>query len=147
MGTFSLVKAVLTIQLFYAFAITMLVYAMPAYDVANIALYQDPAADVNISTVQSQIESSTQQQLDVPLIDLGSLAFYSGNIIVDMMLNFLFAIPQMFTLLIGSFTMFLPLNSVLQQQVQNFVSIFVSVMYFLGILAFIMSIRTQGNVV
>lgn len=147
MGSFSTVMAVLTIQLFYAFAITLIVYSLPAADVAEIAMFQAPTENVNLESVESQIEQSTQSTLDVPIIDLGALAFYSGNIIVDMMLNFLFAIPEMFTLLISAFTLFLPIDPVIVQNVKLFVVVFVGTMYFLGIIKFVMGIRSLGNVV
>jgi len=144
MSSMSALKAILTIQLFYAFAITLIIYSVPASDVGSLEMYEEPAEEVNITSIESQVRESTQQQVNVPLVDLSSLVFFSGNVIVDLMLNFVLAVPQMFVLLVSSFTLFLPIDAVITQRVAWFIGAFVGVMYFLGIIAFLMNIRTRG---
>ena len=138
---------IIMVQLFYSFGISALAYAidpmLPSSNVVN--QYTDVGSD--LSDVSSQFEGSVRSQLDIPLVDLGSLVFYSGNIIVDLILNFAFAVPSMVTLLIGAFNMFFLVDPFIMGQFKLFIFAIISILYFIAIIGFILNVRSRGSVV
>jgi len=135
------------IQLFYAFAMTLLTHSLPAEQLQYVSSFSAPAESIDLNTVAGQIESSVQQQMNIPLLDLGALVFYSGNIIVDLFINFFTAVPQMATLLVSAFLMFFNVEAGLAAQLKLFVWVVIAVIYFLNLLIFIMNIRSSGAAV
>ncbi len=138
---------IIIIQLFYSFGVTTLTHAFSLYNVNNIYFTEMQNITTDITDITSQIESTTQQQMNIPLIDLGALVFYSGNIIIDLMLNFFFAIPSMFSILTNFFLMFFNLDAFLSAQLKLFVFSAISILYFMNLLAFILNIRSRGSIV
>lgn len=141
-----LFKMVIIIQLFYAFAITLLVYAVPADSLNYVTSFQDLATDIDLETVSTDIQDSVQDQLDIPVVELGALIFYSGNIIIDLLLNFFFAIPQMIGLFINGFMMLFNVDSYLFAVVELFSGVIVTVLYFIGLIQLLGNIRSGGRI-
>jgi len=147
MGVMDNFKVILIIMLFYSFSITALAHALPA-DAKHYA-FNDFKGDnlPEIEEVGEDIESSIQQQTDIPIIELGALVFYSGNILIDLLLNFAFAIPEMVGLVLRGILMLLGgVDVILIGIVQLFVAVALGVMYFLMVMEAITNIRT-GRVV
>lgn len=145
MGMFDYFKTVLTIQLFWSFAFTILLATMPANQIQHIQLFATQDAQIDIASVSTDVESSIDDQLNIPLVDVGSLLFYSGNIVIDLMLNFLTAVPSMFTLLLNGLFLIIPVDPFLQTWILLFTFATVGVMYMLGLIAFLSSFRSgQG---
>ena len=140
-------KMILTVQLFYAFAITVLVHNIPAADLDNVVMFERPTETIDLESVGSELEEKVSQELNLPLIDLGALVFYSGNIIVDMLVNFITAVPQMFTLLIEGFLLFFNVESFIAVQIKLFFWVLIMILYVLSLLMFIMSIRSRGAII
>ena len=74
-----------------------------------------------MDTLGPKIESNLGSQLRLPLIDAAALVFYSGNLVVDLLMNFMTAIPQMFTLLVEGIFTLMPIDANLQKYVKLFV--------------------------
>jgi len=138
---------IIVIQLFYSFGVTTLSHAFSLYNINNIYFIEMQNITTDITNITNQIESTTQAQMNIPLIDLGALVFYSGNIIIDLMLNFFFAVPSMFSILTNFFLMFFNLDSFLSAQLKLFVFSAISILYFMSLLAFILNIRSRGSIV
>jgi len=147
MSVYTYFKYIITAQLFYSFAITVLSHALTPFSVNSLYLLPYQNVTTDITNVSAQIEAATQSQLDIPLIDLGALVFYSGNIVVDLLLNFFFALPSLFTLLVNGFTMLFNVDAYLAAQFKLFMFGIISVLYFLNLLAFILNIRSRGTIV
>ena len=140
-------KVTIVVMLFYAVAITMLTYGLQGTDAVNHILpYQDLANDVDLEGTSSQIESSLTQQTEVPIIEVGALVFYSGNILVDLLLNFAYAIPQMLGLLVHGLTSLFNLDVQIYALVQIFASVLITSMYFIGLLQLLTGVRS-GRVI
>jgi len=147
MSAFKYFTFIIMIQLFYSFGATLLTHALQPFNVNPLYLQEYQNISTDITNITGRIESTTQSQLNIPLIDLGALVFYSGNIIVDLMLNFFFALPSMLTILVTTFTNIFSLDAYLASQLKLFVFSIVSILYFLNLLAFILNIRSRGSIV
>lgn len=146
METIELFKVVIMIQLFYGLAITGITYALPADALLEVQAFSDISSSTNFEEISSQIEDSVEQQINMPVIELGALVFYSGNIIIDMVLNSALAIPEMFTILINGICRLISLDSYITSLLMVFAGVVFSVMYFIGIIQLLTNIRS-GRVI
>ena len=137
-------EAVIAIQLFYAFAVTVIVYSLPPDTVNYINVFQ---TDVSLENTSVQIQQSVQKQMDIPIVDLGALVFYSGNIVVDLMLNFLTAIPGMFSLVLTAIFAFINVDAYLVTQFKLFATTMATIFYVMAVLKFILEMRTRGTII
>src|SRR3990172_7240849 len=83
------VKTMLTINLFWAFAVTLLVATVPSNYLSPVSIYVSSGSADTLNELGGQLETNIQNQLNLPLIDAAALVFYTGNLIVDLLLNFL----------------------------------------------------------
>lgn len=139
------VKIMLTIQIFWAFAVTGIVATLPADQVALVSVYTTQSGTVNIGTITSELNTGITNQFNIPLLDAGALIFYSGNIVLNLVLNFFTAIPQMFTLFISGIFLFIPIDATLQNSVKLFFGGIIFIYYMLGVLNFITATRSAGG--
>lgn len=137
-----LFKVMLVVQLFYAFAITSLAYGMPEETRQYVTGFSDVSSTIDLESISGQVEESLESQLNIPVIELGALIFYSGNILIDLLLNFLFAIPQMIGMLINGLMLLINVDSYLFAVVELFASGVVVIMYFIGIIQLLTGIRS-----
>jgi len=143
----SIFMVMMIIQLFYASSVTIIAYSLPA----ELQDYAQPstsvASNIDIANVSSDLESSLQSQLNIPLIDLGALVFYSGNIIVDLLLNFLTALPQLITLVIDTIFSIMNVDGNYTLFVQTFLTGMVAIYYFLSLIVMVTNIRGRGSII
>jgi len=137
-----LFKVMLLVQLFYAFAITSLAYGMPAESLNFVTSFQGTTNSLDMQTVTQEVQENLQSQTNIPVIELGALVFYSGNILIDLLLNFLTAIPQMLAMLVNGLTMMFAIDTELFVLVELFAVGVVSIMYILGIIQLLTGIRS-----
>lgn len=147
MNIMDLFKAVIIIQLFYSFAITGLTHALPADSLDYVTGFSDITDSINLETVSEDVQESIQRQTDIPVIEMGALVFYSGNILIDLMLNFAFAVPEMIGMLVnGIMILFLGIDSYLFAIVQLFASVVIIVVYFISLMQLLTSIRSGRTI-
>jgi hypothetical protein len=139
-------KVVIIIMLFYSFSITILTYSLPNDALVYVTGFSDLSSSFDLETIGGDVQSSLESQTDIPVIELGALVFYSSNIILDLLLNFAFAIPQMFGLLINGLSLMLNIDSYLFVVVQLFASVTMVVLYFIGLIQLMTGIRS-GRIV
>ena len=144
MGTLKLFEAIIIGQLFYAFAVTLIVYSLPSDTINYVNVFQ---TDVSLENTSVQIQQSVQKQMDIPIVDLGALVFYSGNIMVDLMLNFLTAVPGMFSLILTALFAFINVDAFIATQLKLFATTVTTVIYVMMVLNFVMQIRTRGTII
>lgn len=147
MDMMQLFKFIIIVQLFYSFSITSLAYAIPDDQLSYVTSFSDLADEISLEGVRDDIESSVSDQLDIPVIELGALIFYSGNIIIDLLLNFFFAIPEMIGLLINGFLILFNVDSYIFALAEIFAGVLVTVLYFVGLLQLLMNIRGRGQII
>ena len=139
---------IVMIQLFYGFGMTLLAYALPTAAIDMINMYSGPSEDLDMVGISDTIESNLRSQLDIPIVDIGAVVFFSGNILMDLIINFFTAIPSMITLAFTSFFMLFPVDAFIATQIKIVVWVFASIVYFIAFLSFIMSIRSgTGGIV
>jgi hypothetical protein len=144
-GTFDYFKAIIIIQLFFGFAVTLVAYTMPTEAQDYVTIIQ-PGRPIDLGSVSKDIQESAERQMQIPLLDLGALVFYSGNIVIDLILNSIFAIPEMITIIANIFFSFFPIDAYIANYLKLFIMAVISAVYILGILAFMMNIRSTGNI-
>lgn len=137
---------IIMIQLVFAFSMTILLYALPSDTISYVSNFETDT-NLDVGDVSQNIQSGVNSQMNLPLLDMGALVFYSGNIIIDLLLRVFLAIPEMFSILIGSVFMFIGIDSFLSGQLQILIWAVVSVVYVLGLLKFMVNIRSGVNVV
>lgn len=135
-------KSMLLVMLFYSFAINVIVYAMPADTRNYVSIYSDLANDVDFYNTTNQIQDSLEKQTQIPILEVGALVFYSGNILIDLLLNFAFAIPEMIGLVIHGIMFLFNIDSGLFAIVEIFASVTVLILYFIGLIQLIVGIRS-----
>jgi len=143
-------KSVLYVMLFYSVAITLLINFMPADSLQYADFFSDSIdeSNMNYNDITSDIQGGLDQQSNVPLIEVGALVFYSGNILIDLILNFVTAIPQMIGLLInGIATLFgNGLDAVFLGIIEGFSTAAIVIFYLISLINLSTSIRS-GRVI
>lgn len=143
----SLFKTIMIVQLFYAFFITGAVYVLPADTLGYVDGFSDFSSPVDLEGVTSEVQDSLERQTNIPVVELGALVFYSGNILIDLMLNFAFAVPEMIGMFVNGIMMIFNLDNYIFALVQLFASAVVTVLYFLGVMEVLLGIRSGRTVV
>jgi len=139
-------KVIIIVMLFYSFAITTLAYVIPDGAKDYVKIYSDVAETISLNGTAAKVQDSITRQTNLPIIELGAMVFYSGNIVIDLMLNFAFAIPQMLGMFINGIFTLINLDSYLFAIVQLFASVAVLVWYFISLIQLLTGIRS-GRIV
>lgn len=145
MGILDLFKVVILVQLFFAFSITIIAHSLPADTLPQVTAFSDLSDEISLERVGTDVQNTIQNQANLPLIEIGAIIFYSGNIIIDLLLNFAFAIPQMIGLLIFGFTRLFSLDTFIIAYVELFFSVIMMVLYFIGLIELLTAIRSTGG--
>jgi hypothetical protein len=138
-------KAVLTIMLFWSFAMTILTYTMPSSMLNYIQPFESdlPSATDTATTVQGSIDS----QINIPIIELGALIFYSGNIVIDLILNFITAIPEMMSILLNGILLLINVPTNIATTVKLFAFSMFTIFYILGVIALLLNVRSGKGLI
>jgi hypothetical protein len=142
MGSVETFKAIMFVMLFYSASITLLSYAIPADARQFVTVYSNIGDDFDLESVSTEVSSGLQSQTNIPVIELGALVFYSGNLLLDLILNFMFAIPQMFGILIHGILFLINVDSYIWATVQTFSSVIFIVLYTIGLLQMLLGTRS-----
>lgn len=139
----NLFKIVIIIMLFYSFATTLIAYALPA----NAVQYTDAFTNfkgggVTMEGFSQDIQDSLEQQTNIPVIELGALVFYSGNILLDLLVNFAFAVPGMLAVLLNGITYLVGIDATIVYHLQTFISAIMLALYFFGLIQLITGLRS-----
>lgn len=144
---FDLFKVVIFAQLFYGLAITSVAYALPADAQQGITLFQEPTENLEMGQLSQDIQDGMQSQIGVPLIDMSALVFFSGNIVVDLILNSFFALPSMLSLALTGFFLFINIDPYLATNLKVFIVAMAAIVYVFGLMAFLINIRARSAVI
>lgn len=148
METMDAFKGILIMSLFYSFSITSIAYYMPPESINHVQMFSNINSQISLDSVSQEVEGSLQRQTNLPLIELGALVFYSGNILIDMLLNFAFALPQMVVMLIaGVLYLFPTIPIFIKSQITIFSTSILMILYMVGIIQLLTNIRATGKVI
>lgn len=139
--------AILVMQLFYSFSITLVTHAMPADSLDFVTSFSDATTNYDFDSTTSQVETSLSSQTSIPVIELGALVFYSGNILIDLFLNFITAVPQMLGFLVAGFTMLWGFDAFAVVIIESFVGAIWFSLYMFGIIQLLTNMRSGGRVI
>jgi hypothetical protein len=135
-------------MLFFSASMTIMTYALDAISPEPLN-YVDPFSDVasqyNKQNISEQMSQQINKQKSMPLIEMGALLFYSGNFLLDMAVNFIFAIPQMLGLIINGIGMLFNFDPDMVIQIQLFLDSLMGLIYIISLLQMLLSIRTGGS--
>lgn len=139
-------KIIVIMQLFFSASITMISHAMPEDAIQYSTIFNDYSSSHGIEEIGGQVDSTLSRQTKVPIIELGSLIFYSGNILVDFLLNFAAAIPEMIGLLVNGITLLFALNTDAFIVAEGFAAVAIASIYIIGLVQTLLNLRGQGNI-
>ncbi len=103
------------------------------------------ASDYSKKNISDTMTSQITNQKNIPIIEMGALLFYSGNFLLDLGVNFIFAIPEMIGLLLHGIAFLFDIDNTIMNNIQLFVTGIMGVLYVLGLLQMMLSIRSGGS--
>jgi len=139
-------KAVIMVQLFWALAMTLIVYSLPVDQLDSMALFANTDNNSSMAEIGAQVQGSADDQFNVPFLDFATLIYYSSNLFFTLVVNFAFAVPQMMILLFSGIFLFIPVDAVIQTQLKIFIGAVITAIYFLGIIGMMLNLRSGGRV-
>lgn len=144
LGTF---YSLLLVQIFFGVAVTLLVMALPLSG-NQVAWFSNSNGVMNFTTTATTIQSSMENATKIPLLDFGSLVFYSSNILFNLMINVVFAVPEMLSIFLTILFFFIPIDYSLQIVIKTLFIAIVSILYYIVLISFITGTRvpTYGGV-
>lgn len=137
-----IVYSLLIMQIFYGAAVTLIVAVLPLSG-AQMAWFNDPSGVMSFTTTASAIESGLNNTTQIPLLDFGALVFYSSNLLFNLIVNIVFAVPFMLTTFLDIFFYFLPIDYSLQVIVKLIFIPVVSILYYFVLLTWLTGTRVQ----
>ncbi len=143
MTAYDTFQTAIIVMLFYGVASTLFAYSLPDAE-KNFLIAWSFGEDVptNYYEISEKVEKNFEAQAKVGAVDVGVLVMFSGNLVLDLLLNTFNAIPSMAALFIKLFFQFFPIDENLAKHVILGVYGVVSVSWVLAVIQFITSVRT-----
>lgn len=135
-------KVVIIIMLFYGFGITVLTHSLPDDMLKYTDYFDNVAGADDIGATGESIQQSLEKQTNIPVVDMGALVFYSGNFLLDMLINFATAIPQMIGLLLTGMEQLIGYDAVISNDIQIFATTSMGVIYIISLIQLVAGIRS-----
>lgn len=148
-GFFNYFGTIIIISMFWSFLITSTIHFMPASE-RNIIIQFDPDEGnyQNVTTDSDEIarefQASLQSQRSFGIVDLAALALYSGNIFLDLAVNFFFAIPEIFSLLFYAIFQIIRVNEYLQLEIILWMQGLFAIVATTILVRFLLAVRSQS---
>jgi len=146
MGFFNYFMTIVIVSAFYSLFITTVVYSLDdsPVNLGIIISFQDGGVNLDYGETSQEFQSAINTQKSFGGADLAALALFSGNIILDLAANFIFAFPNMVSLLVTGIFMLVPVNGVLQNEVVLWIKAIISIISAIFLLQFLLGARTQS---
>jgi len=146
MGFFNYFITIIIVSAFYSLFITTAVYSLDdtPVNIGIIISFEDSEVNLDYGTTSQEFQSAINTQKSFGGADLAALALFSGNIILDLAANFIFAFPNMISLLLTGIFMIVPVNGFLQNEVILWVKAIISIISAIFLLQFLLGARTQS---
>jgi len=143
MNTLQLFTTLLIVQIFWSLSVSLIVPVMPNATSNQLVMFNNSNNVLEIDTLQSSIDQGISDQTSIPLLETGALIFYSSATILNIMVNFFTAIPQMATLLVDVVFKFITTDAGLVRLVKEWVFAVIAILYAIALFAFITGSRTN----
>ena len=147
MGMMDYFKVVLIGQLFYSFAVVILAYSIPTGMQHYVTSFTDIGSGFSINDTTTKVQESLSRTQNIPVIELGAMIFYSGNILIDLLINFIFAVPSMISLFVGGICNLFSLDAFLTATLTSLGMAMTTIMYIIGLLQLVTNVRSQQGLV
>jgi len=134
----------LIVQMFYAFTVSIFVPLIPDAQQQQIISYTDEAGVISFVTLGNQVEGSVGKQTTTSFVDIGALIFYSTSLVINLIVNFFTAIPQMISWVLVSLFVFIPVEETIQITVKTIFTAMATIIYWILLILFIMGARTSA---
>jgi len=136
--------SIVLLSAFYSFAIVSLTYTLPDSDMNFIVQFSTDDAIRDYGETSREFQDSLQTQKQFGIVDAGALALFSGNILLDLAVNFFFAVPSMFALFFSAIFYFLKINVFLQNEIILLVKAILAIISSIFLIRFLLGARTQS---
>jgi len=143
---YGLFVAFIFVQLFWAFSVSMLVPLIPEAEMQQVVFFENEAGLIEYNTLANSLEDGISDQTNIPILDFGALIFYSSNLILNLMINFVTAIPQMLLILLNAFSTIFPIPYTIMSYMKVFMTLILTIVYYLSLFLFITNIRGGSGV-
>jgi len=146
MGFFNYFMTIVIVSAFYSLFITTAIYSLEdsPVNIGIIISFQGDEVNLDYGTTSQDFQSAVNTQKSFGGADLAALALFSGNIILDLAANFIFAFPNMVSLLVTGIFMLVPVNGFLQNEVVLWIKAIISIVSAIFLLRFLLGARTQS---
>ncbi len=145
MSAFGFFKTIFTIMLFYSVAITIFVHSLPESERNFIVSYDfGTNTSVNYTELGNRVSENIERHTQVGLADAGALVLFSGNLLLDLLLNTFTAIPSMISVFFKIIFMLFPVDAMVARDMLLGVYAFSSILISLSMIYFLTQVRTQN---
>jgi len=141
-------KVIVILQILFSFSTTMIVYSLPD-DALKSFMMGEVRMEHGESTgeIISEFNETASSMKQSSLINTAFLLFYTGNLLIDLFMNFLFAIPEMLTIPWNLFCYVFHVDPTFQGGVSMIIFAIASVIYMIVIISLIVQIRSGRTIV
>ena len=129
----------------YSLMITLLIYSVPATDLDYVYELKGSPAYRELDDMSSQFQSNLNEQTSFGIVDVSLLALYSGNILIDLILNFFTAIPSMATTIMKGILVFMNISDPIKNALMTFTYAIVGIIYLLSIILLLLDVRSGSR--
>lgn len=147
MGFFNYFMTIIIISVFYSLFITTSVYnltGVPNVNIGIIVSFEQSSVNIDYGSTSQDFQDAINTQKSFGGADLAALALFSGNIILDLAANTLFAFPNMISLLFTGLFMLVPVAGYLQTEITLWIKAILSIISAIFLLQFLLGTRTQS---
>lgn len=139
-------KAMLFMMIFYSVCVTLIAHMLPQFTDQYTGNFMSQGVNTDINDITSSVDLGVQGQTQLPLVDLGALLFYSGNLFIDLAVNFVTALPQMVVLSINIVMSIVTPDAVFSQQLKLGLQALLFVAYMFSLLGLLLNLRSGRGV-
>lgn len=147
MEMLDLLKVIFAINTLFSFAITGLAYSLPEQTLVYLEPYSNGQAIGTGTEISTELENNLDSQTNIPVIDMGALIFYSSNIVIDLIMNFIFAIPEMIGFLVTGVLFLFGIDTFLANQFQILLTALMIALYIIGVMSTLLKLRSGQGIV
>jgi len=136
------------VMLFFSIGVNLITYALPENARNTVKIFSEASENTyDIDSMTSKLEEGLTQQTQIPVVDIGAIVFYSGNFILDLFLNFIFAIPEMIGFFFNGVMLIMNIeNDFIILGIQSFCAVAMFIIYIIELISMLTNIRS-GRVV
>lgn len=135
-------KVMIMVQLFFSFGITAYTYALPNDTLTRVSSFSDLSSRVNMTGMRQELTDNLNEQTSLSISDTVGLVFHSGNLLLDLIFNFVFAIPEMVGVIIFGIAQIINIPGDFIIMIQIFIAVVIMALYAVSLLQLIIGIRS-----